>query len=398
MQRNHHLSLLASNYLFPTINLRKREYLEQCPEAQLINLGIGDTTEPLPLNIAKALSEKALAMSTTTGYTGYGAEQGSKELRHMIATRFYGNSISADDIFISDGAKCDLGRLQMMFGHTVSIAVPDPAYPVYREGSILQGVQNIVSMPCTAANGLFPDLEALPRTDLIYFCSPNNPTGTVATHEQLQQLVALAKKRRSIIIFDSAYASYIRDTSLPRSIYEIEGANTVAIEVNSFSKMAGFSGLRLGWTVIPSELSYDDGSSVRNDWHRLTSTIFNGASSLVQSGALAVLGDEGWEATCKVIDFYMDNAALLKAALQAAGYTVFGGENCPYLWVHFPGTPSWNTFQYLLEELHLVTTPGIGFGCAGEEFIRFSAFGRREAILQATERLQQTINSSLVRA
>jgi LL-diaminopimelate aminotransferase len=387
MKRNSNLALLKATYLFPEINQRKRQYLEKHPEVKLISLGIGDTTEPIPPSITAALVDAASALGTRHGYSGYGAEQGMRSLREKIASSVYGGRIRSDDIFVSDGAKCDLGRLQTLFGGEVSIAVQDPSYPVYVEGSIIHGVAEIVPMACLPENNFFPDLSTVPRTDLIYFCSPNNPTGAVATRVQLERLVAFAKKNRSIIIFDSAYAHYIQDPSLPKSIYEIEGAKEVAIEVGSFSKLAGFTGIRLGWTAVPEELRYDDGSSVRADWNRLLCTVFNGASNIAQGGGGAVLEKKGMGEIGSLIQYYLDNARRIKEALERCGYEVFGGDNAPYLWVRVRGKGSWEAFQYFLEELHLVTTPGVGFGEGGEGYVRFSAFGSREHIAEAIERL-----------
>ncbi|MFA6915823.1 MAG: LL-diaminopimelate aminotransferase [Parachlamydiales bacterium] len=387
MKRNAGIASLSTHYLFREINSRKREFLKNHPQAELIHLGIGDTTQPIPASVAKELTHAARKLGTVRGYTGYGPEQGLKELREAIAKQFYNNTIKPEEIFISDGAKCDIGRLQMLFGPDVSIAVQDPAYPVYIDGSKIQGVTEIHYMACNPKNHFFPDLKKLPRTDLIYFCSPNNPTGAVATKEQLERLVQFAQKNRSIILFDAAYACYIQDSTLPKSIFEIEGAQSVAIEVNSFSKIAGFTGVRLGWTVVPEELKYDDGHSVRSDWSRLMSTVFNGASNITQAGGLAILREEGINEIIHLNNYYMENAAILKNALQNVGYKVFGGENAPYLWTEFPGQKSWEVFQYLLERYHLVTTPGSGFGPEGEGFIRFTAFGTRNAILDAAKRI-----------
>lgn len=389
MKRNPNMALLKASYLFPEINQRKKQFLIQNPQASLISLGIGDTTEPITPSITQALVQASAGLGTLEGYTGYGAEPGMKALREKIASKLYSNLISADEVFVSDGAKCDLGRLQMLFGKDASIAVQDPAYPVYIEGSLIQGVKTIVSMPCSPENHFFPDLKNLPRTDLIYFCSPNNPTGAVATKPQLEQLVKFAEANRSIIIFDSAYANYIQDSSLPKSIYEIDGAKKVAIEISSFSKLAGFTGIRLGWTVVPEELKFDDGSSVKADWNRLTSTIFNGASNIAQHGGIAVLDDGGFEEVEALTKHYLENAKIIKEALQGLGYEVFGGINAPYLWVRFKGRKSWDVFQEILERFHIVTTPGSGFGSQGEEFIRFTAFGHRENILKAVARLKK---------
>lgn len=385
MKRNTHLARLKTNYLFPEVALRKRQFLAEHPHADLISLGIGDTTEPLPQTISHALMEASRKLSTPEGYTGYGPEQGQKALREQIARVVYQNQIQPDEIFISDGAKCDIGRLQMLFGTDVSVAIQDPAYPVYIDGSLIQGVQEIIPMPCTPENGFFPDLNTLPRTDVIYFCSPNNPTGAVATREQLESLVAFAKRNRSILLFDAAYANYIQDPTLPKSIFEIEGASGVAIEINSFSKLAGFTGVRLGWSVVPHALCYNDGSSVRTDWNRLMSTIFNGASNIAQLGGLACL--EELNEIASLTSYYLENAKLIKAALEALGHQVFGGINAPYLWVSFPGQNSWDVFRTFLERYHIVTTPGAGFGKHGESFLRFTAFGNRQHILKAIQRL-----------
>lgn len=382
------MAQLKANYLFPEINQRKRQFLADHPESALISLGIGDTTEPLPPSIASALSLAATGLGTAIGYTGYGPEQGLQALREKISSKIYAGLVSDDEVFISDGAKCDLGRLQMLFGNAVSMAVQDPAYPVYIEGSLIQGVSTIIHLPCTPENRFFPDLKAAPRTDLIYFCSPNNPTGAVATRAQLEELVEFAKHNRSIIIFDSAYANYIQDPTLPKSIFEIAGARKVAIEISSFSKLAGFTGVRLGWTVIPEELQYDDGYSVKADWQRLVSTVFNGASNLAQSGGCAVLEEIGFQGVSALTTYYLENASIIKTALDDLGYEVFGGTNAPYLWVRFKGQKSWDVFQYFLERYHLVTTPGVGFGPAGEEFIRFTAFSHRENVLEAVSRLK----------
>ncbi|MGZ3634343.1 MAG: LL-diaminopimelate aminotransferase [Parachlamydiaceae bacterium] len=390
MKRNSHFTSLESNYLFPEITLRKLQFQAENPLASVISLGIGDTTQPISTFVSDALSKASKKLSTREGYSGYGPEQGIKDLRETIALQIYQGEISADDIFISDGAKCDLGRLQALFGGNVSIAVQDPAYPVYIDGSLIQGVQKIVFLPCTPENDFFPDLTIAERTDLIYFCSPNNPTGAVATKQQLERLVQFAQANRSIIIFDAAYANYIQDPLLPRSIYEIEGAQEVAIEVNSFSKLAGFTGVRLGWTVVPEALRYDDGASVKADWNRLISTIFNGASNIAQSGGVAVFKEEGLHQIQALTAYYLENAQLIKEALEKRKYEVYGGVNAPYLWVRFQGQKSWDVFQQFLEQFHLVTTPGSGFGPAGEGFLRLTAFGKRETVLEAIQRFNDS--------
>ena len=287
-----------------------------------------------------------------------------------------------------------------MFGKDVTVAIQDPSYPVYVDGSVIAGTtgdfnpeksqfDNIIYMKCNPSNNFFPDLDTFPRTDLIYFCSPNNPTGAVATREQLTRLVEFAKKNRSIIIFDSAYAEYIREDDVPRSIFEIPGAKQVAIEISSFSKMIGFTGVRLGWTVVPDELKFEEGFKVRDDWNRVMTTLFNGASSIAQHGGLAALDEKGIKEMRATIAFYMENVKLIKSGLEELGIKTYGGVNAPYVWAHFPDKDSWEVFTEILEKCHVVTTPGAGFGPAGQGFIRFSAFGHRKNVIEALQRLKK---------
>jgi LL-diaminopimelate aminotransferase len=400
VKRNPHLAKLQSGYLFPEINKRKHRFLEQNPQARLISLGIGDTSEPIPLPIVEGLKQEAIALGTREGYTGYGPEKGSSPLRKRIAEELYQNRVDSEEVFISDGSKCDIGRLQILFGSQSTIAVQDPSYPVYIDTGVIlgqtgpytpfsSGYDKIVYMPCRPENGFFPDLTEVKPTNLIYFCSPNNPTGAVATHEQLTLLVKWAQEHRSILIYDAAYSAYIQDPHLPRSIYEIEGARNVAIELGSFSKMIGFTGVRLAWSIIPKTLCFEDGSSVHQDWSRIHSTFFNGASNLAQAGGLAALTPHGLTAMKELIDFYMINTQLIKSALTEIGYEVYGGEQAPYIWVKYPTLTSWEAFDHLLERAHLICTPGSGFGPGGEGFVRFSAFGNRETILEAIDRLKR---------
>jgi LL-diaminopimelate aminotransferase len=402
VKRNSHLAKLNSGYLFPEIAKRKHAFLEKNPGIQLISLGIGDTTEPLPVTISQAISKKAHELATLEGYAGYGPEQGNLKLRQAISNEIYQGKIDPHEIFISDGAKCDIGRLQILFGCQATVAIQDPSYPVYVDTSVAMGqtggyhstskyYENIVYMPCTPENDFFPDLDSFGKTDLIFFCSPNNPTGAAATFEQLEQLVAFAKKNRSIIIFDAAYASYIKGSKTPRSIFEIPGAEEVSIELGSFSKMAGFSGVRLGWSILPKQLKFEDGFSVQQDWRRIHATFFNGASNLAQAGGIAALEPEGVKAMKKLHAFYMENTVLLKTALEKLGYGVYGGIHAPYVWVKFPRHTSWEAFEMLLEKGHLISTPGIGFGSSGEGFVRLSAFGHRESILEAIVRLKSCL-------
>lgn len=398
IKRNPHIAKLKAGYLFPEVARRKKALLEKQPDAKLISLGIGDTTEPLPPSITKGLAKAAEALGTHEGYTGYGPEQGYLALRKKIAEKLYHNIVQPDEIFISDGAKCDIGRMQVLFGPDATIAVQDPSYPVYVDTGVITGhsshyddatghYKGITYMLCSPANHFFPDLKNTQRTDLIYFCSPNNPTGSAATREQLEALVAFAKKNKSILIFDSAYSCYIRDPNIPKSIYEIPGAREVAIEISSFSKMAGFTGVRLAWSIVPEELRFDDGHSVKKDWARIMSTFFNGASNIAQMGALVALDDVGMREMRDMVDFYLDNGKILKNTMQNLGFKVYGSDNGPYVWVEFPGRNAWDVFEDILERAHIVTTPGSGFGPGGEGFLRFSAFGHRTDIEEAAHRL-----------
>lgn len=402
VKRNPHVAKLNSGYLFPEIIKRKELFLKNNPEARIISLGIGNTTEPLPPFIAQELAETAQALATEKGYTGYGPEEGYKELRQQIAESIYQNDFDADEIFISDGTNSDIGRLQTLFGSQTTVAVQDPSYPVYVDTSVILGqthhfdsssrrYQGVSYMPCLPSNDFFPDLHNVTPTDLIYFCSPNNPTGTVATHAQLEKLVEFARQNRSIIVFDTAYAQYIQHPTLPRSIFEIKGAKEVAIELGSFSKMAGFTGVRLAWSVVPKELQYEGGHSVNQDWNRVHTTFFNGASNIAQKGGMAVLHPEGQKSIQSIIAYYMKNASILRHTLQNLGYEVYGGDNAPYIWVRFPHQNSWQTFDILLERGHLVSVPGSGFGPAGEGFVRLSAFGKRSQIEEAAERLTRIL-------
>ncbi|MCL2269885.1 MAG: LL-diaminopimelate aminotransferase [Treponema sp.] len=395
MRRNSCIVNIKAGYLFPEIARRRREYAAAHPEAKIISLGVGNTTEPVLPHINAGLTEGAQRLGTAEGYSGY-QDEGLEELRQKIAAVFYGGKFTANEIFISDGAKCDIGRLQLLFGSGIPVAVQDPSYPVYVDGSVLigaagawagDGYNGIIYLPCTVENNFFPDLSKVPSGCLIYFCSPNNPTGAVTNREQLASLVETAIRKKSIIIFDAAYSEFIRDTGLPKSIYEIEGARECAIEVNSFSKPAGFTGVRLGWSVVPAELKYESGESVNTDWHRICATVFNGASNIAQAGGLAALDGEGLREIRALTDFYLGNAKLIRDVLQRKGIGCTGGDNSPYIWARFPGRDSWEVFAEILEKCQVITTPGAGFGPAGEGFIRFSAFGHRADVEEACQRL-----------
>ncbi|MDR1389305.1 MAG: LL-diaminopimelate aminotransferase [Treponema sp.] len=397
--RNPYLAALKAGYLFPEIARRRREFAALHPDdpVRIISLGVGNTTEPVLPVINAGLVEGARKLSKVETYTGY-SDEGLLELREAISRVFYQSAFSAGEIFISDGAKCDIGRLQLLFGAGVKVAVQDPSYPVYVDGSVLigaaqndggEGYGGITYLPCTAENGYFPGLEALPQNSLLYFCSPNNPTGATATKAELTELVHAALKKGVIIIFDAAYAEYIRDPALPKTIYDIPGSRNCAVEVNSFSKPAGFTGVRLGWTVVPKELTYAGGESVNADWSRVMGTIFNGASNISQAGGLAALTSEGLKEVRALCDFYLGNAALIRGALEKQGIICSGGVNSPYIWARFPGRDSWEVFAEILEKCRVVTTPGSGFGPCGQSFIRFSAFGHRADVKEAAGRLRK---------
>lgn len=400
VNRNANIAKLQAGYLFPEIARRRSAHLAKHPDAKIISLGIGDTTEPIPDVITEAMAKRASGLSTPSGYSGYGAEQGEGALRAAICGAFYGQTgIKADEVFVSDGAKCDIARLQMMFGADVSMSCQDPSYPAYVDTSVMMGqtgtftpaVQqygNVSYLTCSPENNFFPDLSKAPRTDVIFFCSPNNPTGLAASRSELESLVSFARRNGSIIVYDSAYAIYISDDS-PKTIYEIPGAEEVAIETGSFSKYAGFTGVRLGWTVVPAALRFADGSAVRTDFNRVTTTCFNGASNVAQAGGLACLSPEGLEAMLGLVSFYKANAAILKSTFEGLGFDTYGGENAPYVWVQFPGRASWEVFAEILEKADIVTTPGSGFGPGGEGFIRASAFGSRANIEEAASRIKK---------
>jgi LL-diaminopimelate aminotransferase len=342
-----------------------------------------------------------MGLATKEGYSGYGDEQGLTQLREKIAEVFYPGLVSGDEVFISDGAKCDIARIQTLFGANVKVAVQDPAYPVYVDGSVIVGAagknngtgyEGITYMPCIPENNFFPDLSKIEKNSIIYFCSPNNPTGAVSTKEDLKKLVDFANANDCIIVFDAAYREFIRDEKLPKSIFEIEGSRTCSIEINSFSKPAGFTGVRLGWSVVPKELKFADGTVVHQDWNRVMTTLFNGASNIAQYGGLACLDKEGLAAMKSVIDYYLENAAVIKKTFEGENFKKLGAEvyftgNSPYVWVKFPGKKSWDMFDSILDKCRVVTTPGSGFGPGGESFIRISAFGHKEDVQEACSRL-----------
>ncbi|MDW7738451.1 MAG: LL-diaminopimelate aminotransferase [Bacillota bacterium] len=403
---NEHYRKLGSSYLFPEIARRVSQFQQENPGIRVHRLGIGNTTEPLTPTVIKGLHSGVERLAHVETYSGYGDEQGEEELRQKLAD-FYvsrGINIDPDDIFISDGAKPDAGNIQSLFSEDSVIAVQDPAYPVYVDSNVIFGrsgnydgknrnYSGFIYMVCNRENGFFPEPPAV-KTDLIYLCSPNNPTGTAATHAQLKKFVDYALSKRAIIIFDASYSEFISDPVLPRSIYEIEGAEVCAIEINSFSKSAGFTGVRLGWSIVPKALLSENSEpeEIHQMWLRRQTTFFNGASNIAQYGGLAVLSDQGFKECRQLIAYYMKNARLIREGLQALSLTVYGGENAPYLWVKTPnGLTSWEFFDKLLNEAHVVGTPGSGFGPSGEGYFRLSAFGHRKDIQEAVLSMEKNL-------
>lgn len=397
---------LKAGYLFPEIARRVNAFAQANPEAKIIRLGIGDVTEPLPEACRKAMIEAVEEMGDRATFRGYGPEQGYAWLRQKIADQDFqarGCKIEADEIFISDGSKCDTGNILDIFGNDNIIAVTDPVYPVYVDTNVMAGhtgpandkgeFEGFVYLPVTAENNFTAEIPSQ-KVDLIYLCFPNNPTGAIATKEHLKAWVDYAKANGSIIFFDAAYEAFITDPDIPHSIYEIEGARDCAIEFRSFSKTAGFTGTRCAFTVVPKTLTAKaaDGSDVElwKLWNRRQSTKFNGVSYIVQRAAEAVYSEEGKAQVKALVSFYLENAKIIREQLTAAGLAVYGGVNAPYVWVKTPdGLSSWDFFDKLLHNVNVVGTPGSGFGAAGEGYFRISAFNSRENVEEAMKRITE---------
>lgn len=398
---------LAAGYLFPEIARRTRAWREAHPGETVHRLGIGNTTEALSPAIVKALHEKVDKLAHRDTYSGYGDEQGSAELREALRAYYlgFGVELATHEFFVSDGAKADAANIQNLFGADNIVAVQDPAYPVYVDSNVVGGrtglynekdgrYEKFVYLSCKEENGFIPD-PPQEKVDLIYICSPNNPTGAVASHKQLKKFIDYALKNQAIIIYDAAYNEYITDPSLPKTIYEVEGAKECAIEINSFSKFAGFTGVRLGWTVVPEGLTCEgsEPGELHRMWFRRQCTFFNGASNIAQAGGVAALSAEGLAECRKTIAYYMENARIIRDGLRKVGLTVYGGDNAPYLWVRTPGKmSSWDFFDVLLDTCHVEVTPGSGFGPSGEQFIRVSSFGHRENIEAAVASIVKNLN------
>ncbi len=399
---------LKAGYLFPEIARRVKAFTEAHPDkaGRIIRCGIGDVTEPLPPAVVKAMHEGVDEMASRETFKGYGPEQGYEFLRQAIVENQYADlGIAADEVFISDGSKCDTGNILDIFGEGNRIAITDPVYPVYVDTNVMAGntgeadakgaYEGLVYLPCTADNNFVADVPE-EKVDLIYLCFPNNPTGAVATREQLAKWVAHARANDAIILFDAAYEAFIQDPAVPHSIFEIEGAKDCAIEFRSFSKNGGFTGVRCAYVVIPKTVKgkTPEGGEVplHQLWSRRHSTKFNGASYPVQKAAAAIFSEEGKAQVAELISHYMGNAKLLREACASAGLRVFGGENAPYVWVGCPaGVDSWGMFDKMLGEAQVVVTPGAGFGSAGEGYFRISAFNSRANVEEVCRRLKAIV-------
>ena len=385
---------LPGNYLFADIARKVSAFREQNPATHIISLGIGDVTQPLAPAVVKALHKAADEMALASSFKGYGPERGYDFLREAIAANDYrarGIDIDPDEVFVSDGAKSDTGNFQELLPADCTVAVTDPVYPVYADSNLMAG-RRIVKLPCTADNNFVPQL---PKThvDVIYLCYPNNPTGTVLTRQQLSRWVEYALANDAVIFYDAAYEAFIQDEDIPHSIYEIKGARQCAIEFRSYSKTAGFTGVRCGFTVVPKDICTSSAggrqASLNSLWNRRQTTKFNGASYISQRAAEAIYTQEGRVQVKETLNYYMHNAHLMLTALRDLGYQAYGGENAPYIWTATPGgLSSWQFFELLLHKANIVCTPGAGFGPSGEGYVRFTAFNTRENTEKAMERIR----------
>ncbi len=390
---NENFLKLQDSYLFSTIAKKVAKYTEENPDKQIIKLGIGDVTRPIVPACVEAMHKAVDEIGTAEGFKGYGPEQGYDFLRTAIVENDYktrGVEIEKDEIFVSDGAKCDCGNIVDIFGKGNKVAITDPVYPVYLDTNIMSG-REVIYLPVTAENNFVPELPK-EKVDMIYLCFPNNPTGTVLTKEELKKWINYAKENNSVILYDAAYEAFITEENIPHSIYEVEGAKEVAIEFRSYSKTAGFTGVRCAYVVIPKELKgkTKDGEEVSYNklWNRRTCTKFNGVSYIVQRAAEATYSEEGRKQIQENINYYLENARIIKQGLEKAGFTCYGGVNSPYVWLKVPdGMTSWEFFDELLEKANVVGTPGSGFGPHGEGYFRLTAFGTKENTQKAIERI-----------
>ena len=407
---NENFLKLQESYLFSTVAKKVAKYSKENPEKDIIKLGIGDVTRPIVPACIEAMNKAIKEIGTQEGFKGYGPEQGYDFLREAIIKNDYnirGIKLDTDEIFVSDGAKCDCGNIVDIFAQENIVAITDPVYPVYLDTNVMSGrtgnynsqkgmYEGITYLKMNEENNFIPEIPK-EKIDLIYLCFPNNPTGTVLSKEELAKWIKYAKQNDSIILYDAAYEAYITEEDVPHSIYEIEGAKEVAIEFRSFSKTAGFTGVRCAYVVIPKELKgkTKDGKeiSINTLWNRRVCTKFNGVSYVTQRAAEATFTEEGKKQIKENIKYYMENAKIIKEGLEKAGFTVYGGVNSPYIWLKVPeGKTSWEFFDYLLEELNIVGTPGSGFGPSGEGYFRLTAFGTREKTIEAIERINKKYN------
>ena len=402
---NEHYQKLQNSYLFAEINQRIQAFQQQHPERELIRLGIGDVTQPLPDACVQAMHKAVDELAESQTFRGYGPEQGYDFLRQAIAKHDFqarGANINADDIFVSDGAKCDTGNIQELFAQDLRLAIPDPVYPVYVDTNVMAGrtgasqagrYQGLVYLECTAENNYIPELPSEP-VDLIYLCFPNNPTGASISREQLRLWVDYALEQKALILFDAAYEAFIQDEDVAHSIYEIEGAEKVAIEFRSFSKTAGFTGVRCAYTVVPKACTAYTAAgvavSLRDLWMRRHTTKFNGVSYPVQRAAEAVYSPAGKAQVAELIEYYLKNAAYIRQAFQRMGFACSGGDNSPYIWIEVK-QDAWTFFDFLLNNAGVICTPGAGFGRCGEQHIRISAFNNFEKVQQAMQRIEAAL-------
>ncbi len=389
MKINSHYLELQDSYLFSTIAKKVAAFGESHPEAEIIRMGIGDVTLPLCPAVVQAMQAAVVEMGQKESFRGYGPEQGYDFLREAIVSYYAGHGVSLDleEVFVSDGAKSDVGNILDIFAQDNRVLIPNPVYPVYLDTNIMAG-RNVDYLQADESNGFLPMPDKTVDADIIYLCSPNNPTGAVYNREQLKAWVDYAMEKQAVILFDAAYEAFIRDASLPRSIYEIEGAKTCAIEFCSLSKTAGFTGTRCGYTVVPDALKCGD-TKLNRLWLRRQTTKFNGVPYIVQRGAEAVFTPEGQQQTKEAVAYYQENAAVMADTLQKMGVWFTGGTNSPYIWMKCPGGySSWEYFDYLLEKVHVVGTPGVGFGENGEGFFRLTAFGDKEKTKEAMRRIE----------
>ena len=398
---------LQESYLFATIAQKVAKYSKENPDKKIIKLGIGDVTRPIPEVVLQAIHKATDEQASSETFRGYGPEQGYEFLREKIKEYDYKSrnvDIDIDEIFVSDGAKCDCGNIVDILAQDNKVAITDPVYPVYLDTNVMSGrsgkydketgkYENIVYIPATSENNFVPELPK-EKVDIIYLCYPNNPTGTTLTKEQLETWVKYAKENKALILFDAAYEAFITDENVPHSIYEIKGAEEVAIEFRSYSKTAGFTGMRCAFIVVPKELKGFTKSgeevSINKLWNRRHCTKFNGVSYIVQRAAEAVYTEEGRKQIKENIDYYKENARIIKQGLEEAGYTVYGGVNSPYVWLQLPdGMKSWDFFDKLLTEANVVGTPGVGFGPSGEGYFRLTGFGTKENTKEAIRRIKE---------